>query len=640
MIKNLVIAFGLLFFTSLVFAQKEVILADAVTKSHIEGAHLWIAEPEIGSFSDGMGKVILPAIKDDLEVIASHLGYDYYRSEYNQLPDTIYMVPLATDLSTVELKAKATAKTKRYFRQFRSALLGKTRNAKATTILNPDVLKYQLKDGALTVEAKEMLKLDNTRTGYTMELLLESFSMKDNEVSYSVKPHFTTHGSLTKDQKKNRDQTFAGSYAHFISHFIQNTHRKAGYIVNIVAQNNDGSLRIIGPGKRSALIQPGEDYLTLKSSALIQVVYSKEKDIISDTETLKGGLSILGQSVEADMISQEKNSISVGKNAQVSYIFLPYSKAILDKSGMPKKAKSLVFLGYWNYEGVADLLPRKVAYEANIPELNGFVLNKLLLNANAIVKGARKDQIPAINNPTFKLPRSFHPEEPVLGVFYNGIAKAYPVRILDLHELVNDKFGDHGVAVTYCPLCDSGISFLSDGRKFGVSGLLYNSDVLLYDQASESLWSQILGKAISGEASGLTLGEIPTQRTTLDSWLVQYPESLVLTENTGFDRRYLGDSYKDYHSSDKLMFHVEHENDALDNKSKIVGFKIQEQNFALRRNSFRNKVRAIDIPDIGKITIQLKHDAPEIKFKERIILPKEMYWFAWIAFFPETILLK
>ncbi|NND16934.1 MAG: DUF3179 domain-containing protein [Eudoraea sp.] len=640
MMKHLVIAFGLLFFASLVFGQKEVIVADALTKSPIEGAHLWVAETEIGSFSDISGRIILPAIKDALEVIASHLGYDYYRSGYYQLPDTIYMVPLATDLSTVELKAKATAKTKRYFRQFRSALLGKTKNAKATTILNPDVLKYQLKDGVLTVEAKEMLKLDNTSTGYTMELLLESFSMKDNEVSYSVKPHFTTHASLSKDQKKNRDQTFAGSYAHFISHFIQNTHRKAGYIVNIVAQNNDGSLRIIGPGKRSALIHPSEDFLTLKSSALIQVVYSKEKDIISDTETLKGGLSILGQSVEADMISQEKNSISVGKNAQVSYIFLPYSKAILDKSGLPKKAKSLVFLGYWNYQGVADLLPRKVAYQPHVPEQNGFVLNQLLLNSNAIVKGARKDQIPAINNPTFKLPRSFHPEEPVLGVFYNGIAKAYPVRILELHEVVNDKFGDHSVLVTYCPLCDSGMSFLSDGRKFGASGLLYNSDVLLYDKATESLWSQILGKAISGEASGLTLNEVPTQRTSLENWLAQYPKTLVLTENTGFDRRYLGDSYDDYHSSDKLMFHVEHENDALDNKTKIVGFKIEGQNFALRRNSFRNKVRTIEIPDFGTITIQLQHGAPRIKYKEQTLLPKEMYWFAWIAFFPDTILLK
>jgi len=90
-----------------------------------------------------------------------------------------------------------------------------------------------------------------------------------------------------------------------------------------------------------------------------------------------------------------------------------------------------------------------------------------------------------------------------MGVYFKGIAKAYPIRMLNRHEIVNDTFAQTGVVISYCPLCGSGVVFLLPQsprvNTFGVSGLLYNSDVLLYDRESESLWSQLMLKAISGE---------------------------------------------------------------------------------------------------------------------------------------------
>lgn len=109
--------------------------------------------------------------------------------------------------------------------------------------------------------------------------------------------------------------------------------------------------------------------------------------------------------------------------------------------------------------------------------------------------GPPKDGIPAIDRPEFiKASAAKLPDEArVLGVYVNGIAKAYPINIMNYHELVNGRFDKSPVVVTYCQLCGSGIAFdalvKGERRICGVSGLLYNSDVLLYDPQSESLWS-------------------------------------------------------------------------------------------------------------------------------------------------------
>lgn len=109
--------------------------------------------------------------------------------------------------------------------------------------------------------------------------------------------------------------------------------------------------------------------------------------------------------------------------------------------------------------------------------------------------GPPKDGIPALTYPKHEASNAasawLKDDDLVLGITVNGEARAYPIRIMNWHEIVNDRIGSTSVVITYCPLCGSGVAFETHDR-FGVSGLLYQSDVLLYDHKTESLWSQLM----------------------------------------------------------------------------------------------------------------------------------------------------
>ena len=149
---------------------------------------------------------------------------------------------------------------------------------------------------------------------------------------------------------------------------------------------------------------------------------------------------------------------------------------------------------------------------------NGFdVGNSSIPVAEILSGGPPRDGIPSIDDPHFITSDRadfLDPEDRVIGVSRNGEARAYPIAIMNWHEIVNDRIGDESIVVTYCPLCGTGMVFLAPpGLEFGVSGLLYNSDVLLYDRQSESLWSQIMMQAVSGERLGEKLNLLPASRS-------------------------------------------------------------------------------------------------------------------------------
>jgi hypothetical protein len=191
---------------------------------------------------------------------------------------------------------------------------------------------------------------------------------------------------------------------------------------------------------------------------------------------------------------------------------------------------------------------------ASAATMNGFDLDGALVSAEEILFGGPpKDGIPAIDKPVFvkaSQARSLREDDRVLAITRNRISKAYPIRIMNWHEIVNDQFGDEGIAITYCPLCGSGIAFRADvaGQtlKFGVSGLLYNSGVLLFDRQTRSLWSQILAKAVTGPMKGNNLRAIPITHTSWAVWRKLQPDTFVLTEETGFRRDYTGNPYAGY----------------------------------------------------------------------------------------------
>lgn len=287
-------------------------------------------------------------------------------------------------------------------------------------------------------------------------------------------------------------------------------------------------------------------------------------------------------------------------------------------------------------------------------QLNGFNLKDVLVPTKEILKGGPpRDGIPSIDRPVFKKAtayKEFGNGSQVLGVFYNGIAKAYPIRILDWHEIVNDDFGGSPVAITYCPLCGSGIAFeanVAEGKptEFGVSGLLYNSDVLLYDRATQSLWSQILGKAIGGPLKGQELKQVNTQRMALGTWKGLHPETLVLTTNTGYTRNYRTSPYGSYDFESKTYFPVAHTNNTLHNKEWVIGIENKGvyKAYPLKRLAKLRKRQLVDTVGGETFTLTWDKKAENVVIKDAAgneIVGLQMFWFAWVAFHPDTGIFK
>lgn len=167
--------------------------------------------------------------------------------------------------------------------------------------------------------------------------------------------------------------------------------------------------------------------------------------------------------------------------------------------------------------------------------------------------GPPPDGIPPIDHPSF-VPAGkvdwLAPDEPVLAPAIGAVPRAYPVRIMIWHEIVNDVVENRPVAVTYCPLCNSALAF--DRRvgdrllTFGTSGSLYRSDLVMYDRQTESLWSQIEGRAIAGMLAGTKLDRVPVQTLTWAQWRAANPGGWVLSRHTGAARDYGRNPYGGY----------------------------------------------------------------------------------------------
>ncbi|MHA7646953.1 DUF3179 domain-containing protein [Nitrosopumilus sp. S4] len=197
--------------------------------------------------------------------------------------------------------------------------------------------------------------------------------------------------------------------------------------------------------------------------------------------------------------------------------------------------------------------------------------------------GPPKDGIPSIDHPVFvDVKNSFFmsDSDTVIGLSINGQTKAYPLFILVWHEIVNDNIGGIPVAVTYCPLCYTNQVFERkiNGQEveFGTSGKLYNSNLLMYDRLTESYWSQALGTAVKGDLTGYQLNLIPFDVMTWGDWKTLYPNTLVLTTDTGHIRSYATDPYGNYYTEPRIMFPVEHRDDRVHPKEIIVGLEIDD----------------------------------------------------------------
>jgi hypothetical protein len=168
--------------------------------------------------------------------------------------------------------------------------------------------------------------------------------------------------------------------------------------------------------------------------------------------------------------------------------------------------------------------------------------------------GPPRDGIPSIDHPQFvnqdEAQTWLADNEPVIALEIDRDARAYPLQILTWHEIVNDTVGGLPVSVTFCPLCNSALVFErtvgGEVLEFGTSGLLRNSDLIMYDRTTESLWQQFTGEAIVGDLVGTQLTLVPAQLIGFGDFRAAYPQGLVLSRETGFARNYGTNPYVGY----------------------------------------------------------------------------------------------
>ena len=277
-----------------------------------------------------------------------------------------------------------------------------------------------------------------------------------------------------------------------------------------------------------------------------------------------------------------------------------------------------------------------------------FNMDNLTIPAEQLLSGGPpKDGIPALVNP-HAVPVAkadfLKPSNRVIGVSLGGQDRAYPINILNWHEIINDQLGGVPIAIIYCPLCDS-VSVV-DRRiggqtlTFGVSGLLYNSNVVFYDRTHQSLWSQVGLTALSGPYAGQSLKHLAWELRPFGRWKKDHPQGTVATFETGHVRDYRRNPYSSYFRTDKLMFPVARSDDRLRPKTVVVAVKIgaTARAYPLERIAQAKDGRIMDT--VAGHRVVLRVDAvtrgvvvEEIPPGAKVI---HTFWFAWAAFHPDT----
>lgn len=261
-----------------------------------------------------------------------------------------------------------------------------------------------------------------------------------------------------------------------------------------------------------------------------------------------------------------------------------------------------------------------------------------------------KDCIPAIDNPKFisaseaeKL-NQIEDEDVVFAVFHKGEAKAYPQRILNWHEIVNDSVAGDPVAITFCPLCGTAIGFeRPSDTTFGVSGKLLNSNLVMYDRKTETLWQQLGGEAIVGELVGQKLNPFPVDTLLWKDWKKLHPETKVLSQDTGYSRDYSRYPYGTYEQDRSVYFPAEGESDnRLHPKEIVWGIKV---NGKAKAYSDKKLAEVGNLKDtVGGVSLTItRNKEGQVRITKddgSPVVPDRSMWFAWVSFNPETELYK
>lgn len=302
-----------------------------------------------------------------------------------------------------------------------------------------------------------------------------------------------------------------------------------------------------------------------------------------------------------------------------------------------------------------------INYESNNPEIKTLPDGtKYLINPDEIKSGGPPKGgigvdrgIPALAEENIKFvsikeaDEWIEDNELVLALTYKSVEKIYPLQILVWHEIANDNIAGNPILITYCPLCGSGIAYERkievNGEKietrFGTSGKLFNSNLVMYDEKTDTYWQQIDGKAIVGELTGQELKEISIDTVVWRDWKSGHPNSEVLSQDTGFSRQYGKDPYGSYYEDSFLIFDVNAQDDRIHPKTVVFGievdgtYKAYKEEDLIKEKTIEDKIGGVRVKiernDDGIVKISNLETGDEI-VKERD------FWFAWYAFHPET----
>jgi len=220
-----------------------------------------------------------------------------------------------------------------------------------------------------------------------------------------------------------------------------------------------------------------------------------------------------------------------------------------------------------------------------------------LVPKDNVFVGALRDAIPAIEEPEYHVNKDDTPTDilpnissVVVGIKYNGTSKLYPHNILNWHEIINDKISDYYYSIIFCPLTGTATVW---NRKidntittFGVSGLLYNNNVMPYDRKTNSIWSQMLLKSVQGELTGTNSENYFVLETNYETWIEISKDHQLMNTNTGYSRDYSRNPYGTYPSNSTINFPVNFIDTRLHPKERVLGVIVDGKAKAYRFSSF------------------------------------------------------
>lgn len=315
------------------------------------------------------------------------------------------------------------------------------------------------------------------------------------------------------------------------------------------------------------------------------------------------------------------------------------------------KHKKSIFIGVLLVVGLFLFVKREQSTPEPLP-INPDYNNSALIDEKEILSGGvRKDGIPSIDNPKFtSISDAVNLTDDNMGVSVTvgKDSRFYPYRILVFHEIVNDTIGKKPLVVTYCPLCGTGIVFdpVVNGNRleFGVSGKLWQSNLLMYDRTTDSLWSQVLGQAVVGPLVGTQLTLEASDIVSFGAFKKAHPKGRVLSEDTGAFRRYGHDPYGSYYSSKKVIFPVRARDDRLHEKDMVLGVIIEGQPKAYSLESLQARGEVKDVIEGVSLSLVWNNESEEVVITRadtgQRVVPFPGFWFSWLAAHPDTLLYK